>query len=577
MRRISGFLLLLFVFPACLHAQGFLHAKGKYIYDGAGNEIILRGIGTGNWMLQEGYMMQSSQIAGTQHEFRAKLTETIGAAKTDSFYNAWLAYHFTRADVHAMKSWGFNSIRVALHYKWFTLPVEEEPVEGENTWLEQGFDLLDSLLRWCGDHEMYLILDLHGAPGGQGKDANISDYDETKPSLWESEANKNKTVALWRRLAERYSHEPWIGGYDLINETNWPFKEPDNAPMLALFRELTKAIREVDTSHIIILGGNGWGNDYKGLTPPWDDNMVYSFHKYWSYNTPKVINYITTLRDTYNVPIWLGESGENSNTWFTNCISLCESMHIGWSWWPVKKPGNNNPLKVRVNSDYEALIESWEGKGKGKALTEQEAYNAVMQFASNHKFENCEFHPDVVDAMIRQPHSTETLPFKPHTIGKAVFACDYDLGRNGYAYSDFDTANYHQSEFGRHTTWNHGHCYRNDGVDIGECDDTEETNGYQVGWTTEGEWLLFTVNAEETTKCTLRIRYATDGNNTVVHLEIDGKPAGASIALPSTGGWQQWATFEAGELTFPAGAHKVKFCFDQGSINLNYFKLTASE
>jgi endoglucanase len=418
---------------------------------------------------------------------------------------------------------------------------------------------------------MYLILDLHGAPGGQGMDANISDYDETKPSLWESGANKSKTIALWRKLAERYSREPWMGGYDILNETNWPFSEPDNAPMLSLFREITKAIREVDTHHIIILEGNGWGNDYKGLTPPWDGNMVYSFHKYWTYNTPKVIEFITTLRETYNVPVWLGESGENSNSWFTNCIALCESQHIGWSWWPVKKPDNNNPLKVKVNSDYKALIDFWEGQGK--APSEQEAFNAVMQFAANHKFENCEFHPDVVDAMIRQPHSTETLPFKPHRIGQTVFACDYDLGRNGYAYSDFDTANYHQSEFGRYTSWNHGHCYRNDGVDIGECNDSVETNGYQVGWTTDGEWLLFTVNADATSRCTLLLRYATDENNPVVHFEIDGKPALGSITLPSTGGWQQWATFDAGEVTFPAGVHKVKFCLDKGSINLNYFRL----
>jgi aryl-phospho-beta-D-glucosidase BglC (GH1 family) len=176
---------------------------------------------------------------------------------------------------------------------------------------------------------MYLILDLHGAPGGQGKDANISDYDETKPSLWESGENISKTIALWRKLAERYSNEPWMGGYDLINETNWSFKESGKAPLVELLRQLTKAIREVDSHHIIILEGNGWGNDYKGLTPPWDGNMVYSFHKYWSYNTPKVIKFITTLRDTCNVPIWLGESGENSNTWFTNCIALCDDAYGG--------------------------------------------------------------------------------------------------------------------------------------------------------------------------------------------------------------------------------------------------------
>ncbi len=72
------------------YSQGFLHREGKYIYDGSGNEVILRGIGTGNWMIQEGYMMQTSGVAGTLHEFRSKLVSTVGEEKTDSFYKVWL-------------------------------------------------------------------------------------------------------------------------------------------------------------------------------------------------------------------------------------------------------------------------------------------------------------------------------------------------------------------------------------------------------------------------------------------------------------------------------------------------------
>jgi endoglucanase len=571
MKKTIVFLVPLLLLPFAIDAQGYLHADGKYIFDGSGKEVILKGIGTGNWMIQEGYMMQTEDVAGTQHEIEKKLTETIGKEKTAEFYDAWLASHFTRADVNAMKSWGFNSVRVAMHYKWFTLPVEEEKIKGGNTWLEKGFTLMDSLLDWCGDNQMYLILDMHGTPGGQGKDANISDYDDTRPSLWESRENKDKLIALWRRLAERYRDEPWIGGYDLINETNWHFKEPDNGPLHELLKEISAAIREVDNNHIIIIEGNDWGNNYRGMTPPWDHNMVYSFHKYWSYNNPGTIKYITSLRETNNVPIWCGESGENSNTWFTNCIALCESMHIGWSWWPVKKPGNNNPLKVKVNDDYRRLVGYWEGKEARPA--EEEAYKAVMQFAANHKFENCEYHRDVVDAMMRQPYSNETLPFGPHTLNQKVFACDFDLGRNGFAYWDTDTANYHVSEFGRYTQWNHGHCYRNDGVDIGECSDREETNGYQVGWTAGGEWLLYTISAANTSTCTLLIRYATNENKSVVHIEIDGKPVGEPINLPPTGDWEKWTTWNAGTMNFPAGAHKVKFCFDEGGINLNYFKL----
>lgn len=52
--------------------------------------------------------------------------------------------------------------------------------------------------------------------------------------------------------------------------------------------------------------------------------MAYSFHKYWNYNTTESINFALNLRNSYNIPIWLGETGENSNVWFTSLIELCE-------------------------------------------------------------------------------------------------------------------------------------------------------------------------------------------------------------------------------------------------------------
>ena len=567
-----------FVFLTCLflfihsntYSQGFLHRNGKYIFDGSGNEVILRGIGTGNWMLQEGYMMQTSSVANTQHEFRNKLIGTIGVAKTDSFYTVWLDSHFRHIDVDSMKSWGFNSIRVAMHYKWFTPPIEEEPVAGEITWLEKGFTLIDSLLEWCTDNQMYLILDLHGAPGGQGEDAAISDYDSSKPSLWESQFNKDKTIALWRRLAERYSDEPWIGGYDLINETNWTLPN-NNAALWDLFKQITAAIREVDNNHIIFLEGNGFANDYTGLPVLWDNNMVLSFHKYWSYNDNGSLNWIITYRNQRNVPIWLGESGENSNVWFTELVKLCEQNHIGWSWWPVKKPGINNPLKVTVNDDYTNLINYWRGTAPNPGV--DAAFSAVLQFAANHRLENCSFQKDVVDALIRQPFSTETIPFKIYHTGEPVFGSDYNLGRNGFAYFDNDTADYHLNTK-TYTNWNQGWSYRNDGVDIEKCTDSDANNGYSVGWTGNNEWMEYTVVVDSTAGYTLDVRCASGSSGSKIHLEADGKVIIPIITLPGTSGWYNWRTKTISNVILEKGTRKIKFVFDQGGSNLNYFKFS---
>ncbi len=549
--------------------QGYLHADGKRIVNGAGENVILRGIGTGNWMLQEGYMMLTSGVAGTQHEFRAKLIQSIGEANTDSFYTVWLENHFTRTDVDSMASWGFNSVRVAMHYKWFTLPIEEEPLPGEQTWLDKGFEMIDSLLDWCGDNQIYLILDMHGAPGGQGKNADISDYDPTKPSLWESQENKDKFVALWQRLAARYSDEPWIGGYDLINETNWSFASGNNSQMKALYTRTTDSIRAVDPNHMIIIEGNSFANDFSGLTPPWDDNMAYSFHHYWTYNTPGSLKWVTDLRNNYNVPIWMGESGENSNTWFTSLVALCEELNIGWSWWPVKKTGINNVLSAEVNEDYLHLVENW--KGNGPLLSGEESFQAVLTFATNHRIENCTFHKDVVDALIRQPHTTQTLPYKIRTFADTIFASDYDLGRNGYAYFDNDTADYH-GETGDFTAWNQGWAYRSDGVDIEVCTDPLLTNGYNVGWTEAGEWLGYTLQNDSSAACSMEIRSASAGSGTRIQIVVNGSIATGEVALPNTGGTGSWRTTTLENIILPEGEVELRLYFVNGGSNLNFFR-----
>lgn len=549
-------------------AQGFLHADGKEILNGNNENFILRGIGTGNWMLQEGYMMKSSGIAGTQHEFKSKLIETIGEERTEEFYESWLTNHFSKIDVDSMAAWGFNSVRVALHYKWFTLPIEDEPVEGENTWLTKGFAMTDSLLSWCEANQMYLILDLHGAPGGQGKNSAISDYDDSKPSLWESDLNKDKTVALWRKFAERYSEEEWIGGYDLINEVNWTFPEGNNSQLRDLYGRITSTIREVDNNHIIFIEGNGYANDFSGLTPPWDNNMVYSFHKYWNYNDDNSLDWVIQLRDNYNVPLWLGETGENSNTWFTNLVALSERKNIGWSWWPVKKSGINNILKVETNQDYKNMIEMWKGNG---SMTAEAAYQAVMTFSENHKFENNTIQYDVIDALIRQPYTNQTIAFKPHTTNQTIFAVDYDLGRNNFAYFDLDTADYHlnTSDFG---AWNTGWQYRSDGVDIEACTDVI-SNGYSVGWIKEDEWLQYTINSEAEAAYNLQIRYASDINSNI-HIEINGKIATESVDLPRTGAWNNWQIHTLENVILPQGEVKVKIVFENDGFNFNYFSFT---
>jgi endoglucanase len=389
-------------------AQGFLKAEGQAIVNEKGQKVILRGMGLGGWMLQEPYMLKLNGVR-PQYSMRQRLTELVGPAATASFYNDWLANQVRKIDIDSMAAWGFNSVRLPMHYHLYTLSVDEEPVAGGNTWLEKGFALTDSLLSWCKANHLYLILDMHAAPGGQGNDLNIADRDSTKPSLWQSAANREKMVALWRKLAERYANEPWIGGYDIINEPNWGFedstdkhgqKETKNIPLRQLMMDITAAIRSVDKRHIIIIEGNSWGNNYRGILPPWDDNMVLSFHKYWNPNTLAAIQSYLDLRAKYNIPLWLGESGENKNTWYRECVQLVEGQGIGWSWWPLKKIGVNNPLEVPMTPEFAAIVNYFSGKGPRPSA--DDAKKGLESLVRSVRLENNIYHKEVIDALFQR-------------------------------------------------------------------------------------------------------------------------------------------------------------------------------
>ncbi|HYG20828.1 MAG TPA: carbohydrate-binding protein [Ohtaekwangia sp.] len=568
--------------------QGFaqyLHTDAKKIVDGQGNEVILRGMGLGGWMLQEGYMLETNAFANPQHEIRARIVDLIGESNTNTFYDAWLANHVTRRDIDSLASWGFNSVRLPMHYNLYTLPIEQEPVPGQHTWLEKGFAMTDSLLKWCAANHLYVILDLHAAPGGQGRDAAISDYDSSKPSLWESPANQQKTIALWKKLAERYADEVWIGGYDLINETNWNFtaganqngcSETTNAPLRKLYVDITTAIREVDQNHIIFIEGNCWANNHNGLMPAWDTNMVLSFHKYWNNNDQGSLQGVINMRNQHNLPLWMGEGGENSNTWSTNAIRLLEENHIGWAWWPLKKVGGiNSPFSVIRNDGYAALLNYWQNGGAKPDVAF--AKNALMKLTEDLKVENVVYRKDVTDAMFRQVYDASTRPFTKHVIPGVVHVSNFDLGRNNQAYADKDTANYNVTT-GNYTAWNAGWIYRNDGVDLEVTSDTHaNANGYNIGWTNDGEWVQYTVGVDSGAAYNVTIRYSASGNAAKIRLSNGSNSISPVIALPSTGGFQTWKDHVISDVVLPKGPQRLRLHFEKGGANVSFLQFTLSK
>src|SRR5579875_1139589 len=289
--------------------QSFVYTKGKEIYTSAGKPFIMRGTNLGNWLVPEGYMFKFKST-NSPRLINQTLNELIGPSAAKKFWKTYLDNYVTEADIHYLKKIGINSVRVPFNYRLFT----SENYLGENN-PQHGFEIFDRLVSWCRKENIYVILDMHCAPGGQTGD-NIDDGDGY-PFLFDSEEAQQLIVSIWKRIAAHYKKEPTIIGYDLLNEPIAPYFDVShfNPKLEPLYKRITKAIREVDKNHILFVGGAQWDSNFNVFGKPFDNKLVYTFHKYWTAPTQKVIQPYIDFRNKYNVPVYCGETGENTNEW----------------------------------------------------------------------------------------------------------------------------------------------------------------------------------------------------------------------------------------------------------------------
>ncbi len=323
--RLFRVLTFLAIFAAAAQAQrGFVHQDGKYLVTADGKHLLLRGINLGNWLEPEGYMFKFEGGPQSPHEIEEFFNELVGPEDAAKFWHEYRDQYITQRDIEAIRSEGFNSVRIPLHYKFF-LPGAD------------GFTLLDRVVKWSQEAGLYVVLDMHCAPGGQ-TGTNIDDS-WGYPWLFESEAAQRQTVDVWRRIAEHYKNDPTVIGYDLLNEPIPPFPQLQryNDKLEPLYRRITTAMREVDAHHVIIFGGAQWDTNFKVFGPPFDKNVLYQLHKYWMPPVQESIQQYVDFRERYNVPLWLGESGENKDEWVAQFRQLLEKNDIGWAFWPYKK------------------------------------------------------------------------------------------------------------------------------------------------------------------------------------------------------------------------------------------------
>ena len=361
-----------------------LRASGRQIVNEAGQVVRLRGLNLGGWLVKEGYILHfPGPSLDSPSEIDRAIVDLAGEDVGPVLLDEWREQWITEADLAEIHGLGFNSVRLPLHHAllWDVEAGTPRP---------EGFAFLDRVVDWCERQRLWLFLDLHCAPGGQNA-GNISDSDGVA-RLYTDAANQDATEALWETIAARYGDRAAVGGYDLLNEPVW-----DPGPEVARFFErLTRAVRRADGRHLVLVEGNAWATDFSIFGPPFDGNLAYSFHKYWNATDEASIQPFLGYSERWNVPLWLGETGENSNAWYQQALDLAKRHEIGWCFWTWKKvQTDNNPLSVEPPAGTWSRITDY-FDGKGPRPTPDEAAAAVRAMLQAAQVSRCRRNEEVI-------------------------------------------------------------------------------------------------------------------------------------------------------------------------------------
>lgn len=379
----------------------FVKVDGPDLIQPDGDKLFIKGTNLGNWLNPEGYMFDFKRT-NAPHRIDQMLNELVGPDFAKYFWQEFKDNYITFEDIEFIASTGANTVRLPFHYKLFT----NESYMGLND-ENEGFARIDTVVDWCRKTGLYIILDMHDAPGGQTGD-NIDDS-YGYPWLFESEASRQLFLDIWRKIAAYYKDEPVIIAYDLINEPIAPYfdnMEELNNMLEPLYKEVTAVIREVDQNHIVMLGAPQWNSNFEPFSDStFDDNIMYSCHRYGGEPTKEAIQSFVDFRDKVNLPMYMGEIGHNTDEWMNSFCRVMEENNIGYTFWPYKKINGSCFVGITPPENWSLVV----GFSENPRLTYNDIRDArpdqelsrqvLMAFVENSKFENCQVQQGYINAL----------------------------------------------------------------------------------------------------------------------------------------------------------------------------------
>ena len=384
--------------PDLVRSPGFISLRGTRFIAPDGASLHLKGINLGNWLLPEGYMFGFSK-ATAPWQIEQIIKELLGSEGNNAFWQRWRSDFITEKDIRYIRSTGANMVRVPFDFRQFT------PENHPEVSLRLGFALLDKLVDWCARAHLYVLLDMHAAPCGQ-TGTNI-DNSYGYPRLYEDSSCRARTQQVWRRIARHYAGNKQILGYDLLNEPIPNEHRQLNARLEPVYKEIASAIRQVDVNHVLFLSGAQWGSNFDIFREVhFDRKLAYTFHIYWTEPDEQSFASAFAFSQRYQVPLFLGESGENTNEWIRKFRTALDKTEIGWAFWTYKRLDTTRSMRAYRRPEYWNEIVAYEegfdlpGSERRMAIPSLEHSRIALRgLLRNIRFANTQENPGFVEAL----------------------------------------------------------------------------------------------------------------------------------------------------------------------------------
>ena len=351
--------------------ENWLKISGDQIVNQKGDTVLLRGFGLGGMLHMENFI---DGYPANEEAMREGLLKVLGEKKYKLYFDTFLKSYFTEPDAEYIHNLGLNLVRIPINYHQFEDDMNPRVIK------ESAFEHLDQVIELCAKHKIYTIIDLHALPGFQNQHWH-SDNPTHKALFWKHKDFQDRALHLWEVIAERYKNQPWVAGYDLINEP----ADPTGEQVFPYFKRLYEAIRKIDPNHLFFIEGNTYATDFSMFNEVWD-YVVYTNHDYavpgfirggdypgetdGRYYDKDTLEHDFLLKSEFmykhKVPLWVGEFGpvytgipakdEMRYQILKDQLAYYDKHKVSWCIWLYKDMGLQAIMHQNDNTPYMKLV-----------------------------------------------------------------------------------------------------------------------------------------------------------------------------------------------------------------------------